>query len=251
MVKYKLKTLTEMRHSNEPMSNIFTDRIDNIAVWLLANYTKITPNQITTFGFVLGMIAAFLFFKGYLFFGALFYFARHLSDGIDGRLSRLTGQGSKFGAWLDNYIGVHATFFCILGLCVGQYLATGKVIWLIFAPLLMQSFRLHNWASMKTKILLGDNFKSKVIKSDKKETGFIGRIKKFLSKLGTVEPFNSADGAILLFVINPLIGPVFGITACIIIFWLAVIAVKEVFWFFYYRNILKKADEEEKSRAKR
>lgn len=250
MVKYLLRDMLKARHTNEPMSNIFTDRIDNIIVWFLANFTKVTPNQVTTISFFFGIISAYFFFTGQLFFGALLYFARHLSDGIDGRLSRLTGQGSKFGAWLDNYIGIHLSFLCIVSFCTGQYIITDRIIWLIFMPLLMQTFRVHNWSSMKVAILLGDKFKSKVVKPEKERSGFIGKLKKFLAKLGTVEPFNSADGAILLFVVNPLIGPVLGITLHVVIFWIAVIALKEIFWFFYYRNILKKTDEEEKARNK-
>lgn len=250
MVKYPLSNLLKARHTNEPISNILTDRIDNLIVWLLANFTKITPNQVTTLSLFFGIAAAFCFFNGLLFFGALLYFARHLSDGVDGRLSRLTEQGSKFGAWLDNYTGIHVSFLCILGFCTGQYLATGKLIWLIFAPLLMQSFRMHNWASMKVAILLGDKFKGKVVKSEDKNKGFIEKLKKFLAKAGAVEPFNSADGAILLFVLNPIIGDLLGISAYIVIFWLAVIALKEIFWFFYYRNILNRLDKEEEKQNK-
>lgn len=251
-IKYPLKDLLKTRHANEPMSNIFSDRADNIIAWFLANFTKVTPNQVTTAGFICGIISAVLFLKGELFLGALFFIIRHFSDGVDGRLSRLTGQQSKFGAWYENYVGVNLSFLNIMGLCIGQYLISNKIIWLIFMPLLMQSFRMHNWASMKMAMMLGDKFKETVVKSKEgKEMNLIDKIKKLLVKLGTVEPFNSADGSALLFIVNPLIGPVLGITMYIITFWLVVIACKEIFWFFYYRNILKKIDAEEKDKIKK
>lgn len=252
MAKYDLKTLLKARHTNEPMTNMLTDRIDNLVTWFLANYTKVTPNAVTTIGNLFGIASAYFFFTNQLFFGAIFYFIRHLSDGIDGRLSRLTGQGSKFGAWYENWAGMNITFLNILGFCIGQYLITQKIIWLIFAPLLMHSFRMHSWASMKVAILLGEKFKDEVVKhgEDKRRKTFIDSIKKMLSDIGIVEPFNAADGVIILFFLNPIIGPLLGITLYVVVAWLIIIAIKEVFWFFYYRSILKKFDAEEKTKNK-
>ncbi len=253
MVKYKLSTLLKARHTNEPMTNVLTDRIDNIITWFLANFTKVTPNAVSTIGGLCGIVSAFLFFRGELFFGAIFQFMRHLSDGIDGRLSRLTGQGSKFGAWYENYIGINMSFLAIVGFCVGQYSLTKDIIWLIFMPLLMHSFRLHNWASMKVAVLLGDKFKENVVKPNKEKNkeSLVDKIKKTLSKWGTVEPFNAADGMVILFVLNPILGPLFGITFYVVLAWLIITLFKEIFWFSYYRNILKKFDEENSKKMKK
>ncbi len=246
MVKYKLSTLLKARHTNEPMTNILTDRIDNIITWFLANYTKISPNTVTTIGNLFGIASAYFFFTNQLFLGAIFYFIRHLSDGIDGRLSRLTGQGSKFGAWYENWAGMNITFLNILGFCIGQYLITQKIIWLIFAPLLMHSFRMHSWASMKVAILLGEQFKDRVVKpsKDNRKKTLIDSIKKMLLDIGIVEPFNAADGVIILFFLNPIIGSLLGITLYVVVAWLIITFCKEIFWFFYYRDILKKFDVE-------
>ncbi len=251
-IRYPLKDLLKARHTNEPITNIFTDRIDNIITWFLANYTKVTPNTVTTIGNLFGIASAYFFFTNQLFLGAVFYFIRHLSDGIDGRLSRLTGQGSKFGAWYENYMGMNVTFLNILGFCIGQYIITQKIIWLIFAPLLMHSFRMHSWASMKVAILLGEKFKDEVVKhsKDNRKKTLINSIKKMLSDIGIVEPFNAADGVIILFFLNPIIGPLLGITSYVVIAWLIIVTCKEIFWFFYYRHILKKFDAEEKAKNK-
>ena len=247
MVKYKLSTLTRARHVNEPISNIIYDGIGNISTWLIANFTKIGPNAVTTLGSLSGIISAYFFFTNQLFFGAIFYYMRHLSDCVDGRLSRLKGQGSKFGAWYENYLGIHVSFLNIMAFCIGQYFVTEKIMWLIFMPLLMHSFRMHNWSSMKAALLLGDKFKERVVKPSKgkNKEGFIDRIKNFLAKSGIAEPFNSADGMTILFVLNPILGQLFGITFYVVLGWLVITAFKEVFWFFYYRNILKKFDDEE------
>ena len=252
MVKYKLSTLTKARHVNEPISNIIYDRVGNISTWLIANFTKINPNAVTTIGSIIGIIGAYFFITNQLFLGAICYYFRHLSDCIDGRLSRLKGQGSKFGAWYENYAGIQISFLNIIGFCVGQYLVTEKIIWLIFMPLLMHSFRVHNWSSMKIALLLGDKFKDKVVKPSKEKKGSIDKIKSLLSKLGIAEPFNSADGMTILFVLNPILGPLFGITLYVIIAWLIIIALKEIFWFFYYKNILNNFDvEKSKNKKKR
>lgn len=242
-MRYTIESVKKTRNPQEPITNIFYDYLGILSTWFLGNFTKITPNQVSSFGVLLGIISAYFFVKGELLIGGVVYVGRILTDNIDGRLARITNQKSKWGAWYENYTGIFTLFINIIAVCYGQYVITGKIVWLILAPLLLHSFRLHNWESMKMNILLGDKFRGEVVQSkkgDKEQRGILNRLKAFLEKNRIQIPFNSSDGAVLILILGPITGLLFEA----MIFWLIAILLMAVFWFFYYRSILKKEDEE-------
>lgn len=68
--------------------------------------TKITPNWITLFVFLVGVLSALVLvyrpdYWGGVIGGTLFHLASVL-DGCDGEIARLKFQNSKLGVWLDN-----------------------------------------------------------------------------------------------------------------------------------------------------
>lgn len=86
----------------------------------------VTPNMITVMGFILNIVAACIFVwganaaRGDLRFvgwgGAVILFAG-LFDMIDGRLARVSGQESKFGALFDSVIDRYSELVMFLGIC--------------------------------------------------------------------------------------------------------------------------------------
>ncbi|MEL6866770.1 MAG: CDP-alcohol phosphatidyltransferase family protein [Bacteroidota bacterium] len=93
---------------------------------LLIRY-KVSPNAITTVGFVLNLVAAILFiigaevsaredhrFVGWA--GAVILFAG-LFDMIDGRLARLSNTAHPYGALYDSVIDRYSELFMFLGIC--------------------------------------------------------------------------------------------------------------------------------------
>ncbi|MFI0447636.1 CDP-alcohol phosphatidyltransferase family protein [Actinomadura sp. 6N118] len=126
--------------------------VDPIAVrlaWLVANRTSFTPNQITFAAFALGLGAAGCFAQatsGWLALGALLYHLGFVLDCVDGKVARLRGTGSPFGAWLDFMLDRVRDGLCALGLAGGQYAATGHVayLWLGFAVLALDMIRYLN-----------------------------------------------------------------------------------------------------------
>lgn len=98
--------------------------------WLLANYTKLTPNQITVISFIFGLASAFCFLQGtwiYLVIGACLFEASYVFDCVDGKIAKLKGLASPFGAYLDITLDMTRHFLIVLCLIYGQYLATGSV----------------------------------------------------------------------------------------------------------------------------
>jgi len=108
--------------------------------FLFANYTKITPNQITIMSFIFGLLSAYSFLKGtlyYLIIGAFLFECSFILDYTDGRIARLKGLNSIFGAYFDIISDFTKYFFIILCLAYGQYLLTNDVSFLLYGYLFM------------------------------------------------------------------------------------------------------------------
>ena len=87
----------------------------------------IRPNHVTSVGMVLVIIAAYLFYQGYLGLGLLAAWLMTFLDTVDGKLARVTVTSSRFGHYFDHIIDlVHPPFWYLLwGLGIensGQYL---------------------------------------------------------------------------------------------------------------------------------
>ncbi|CAM3682879.1 CDP-alcohol phosphatidyltransferase family protein [Nocardiopsis rhodophaea] len=110
-----------------------------LVVWT-ANRTNITPNQITFGAGVLGLGSAVCFALAdwpWLVLGALLFHLSFVLDCMDGKIARLKGNGSVFGAWVDFVFDRIRFFGCMLALLVGQWAATGEAAYLILAPVVI------------------------------------------------------------------------------------------------------------------
>jgi len=104
---------------------------------LLLN-TRVTPNQITVFSFILGLGSALCFMQGSYEMGACGALLLLISiwvDGVDGEIARIKFMESPFGARLDILCDnvVHVAVFFAIGL--GLYNANGETIYLLLGGL--------------------------------------------------------------------------------------------------------------------
>lgn len=107
-----------------------------LVVWT-ANRTGITPNQITFGAGVLGLGSAVCFALAswpWLVAGAVLFHLSFVLDCMDGKIARLKGNGSVFGAWVDFVFDRVRFFGCMMALLIGQWAATGQVVYLLLAP---------------------------------------------------------------------------------------------------------------------
>src|SRR5690625_682576 len=107
-----------------------------LVVWA-ANRTSITPNQITFGAGVLGAGAVVCFALAdwpWLVVGALLFHLSFVLDCMDGKIARLKHNGSVFGAWVDFVFDRIRFFGAMLALLIGQWAATGEVLFLLLAP---------------------------------------------------------------------------------------------------------------------
>ncbi|HEU4346943.1 MAG TPA: CDP-alcohol phosphatidyltransferase family protein [Actinoplanes sp.] len=134
--------------------------VDPIAirlVRLVAPYRWITPNLLSGLGFVLGLGAAWCFAmadRWWLVAGAVLFHLSFVIDCMDGKIARLNGTGSMFGAWFDFIFDRVRVVICAIALTAGQYAATGNVawVWLCAAIIGLDLFRYVNGSQMaKTK----------------------------------------------------------------------------------------------------
>jgi hypothetical protein len=73
-----------------------------------------SPNMVTTIGFILMLAACFLFYHGYYFSGLLAGWVMTFLDTVDGKLARVTIQSSRFGDLFDHGIDlIHPPFWYI------------------------------------------------------------------------------------------------------------------------------------------
>ncbi len=113
------------RYFTRPLASVFVKLIYN---------TKITPNQITVFAFILGMLAAISYsFGSYQFIiaGGILLQLSSIFDCADGMLARSKDMCSRYGAFLDLFLDRIADFFVLWGITSGLYIQTGKMIWVI------------------------------------------------------------------------------------------------------------------------
>jgi phosphatidylglycerophosphate synthase len=131
----------------------FVDPVASRLVRLVAPWRWMTPNLITTFAFLLGVAAAAAFWQasyGWLVAGAVLFHLSFVLDCMDGKIARLNGTGSVFGAWLDYVFDRLRVVACAIGLFGGQYERTGDFayIWLAGLVIFLDLFRYLNALQM-------------------------------------------------------------------------------------------------------
>ncbi|WP_433718579.1 CDP-alcohol phosphatidyltransferase family protein [Actinoplanes sp. CA-051413] len=129
------------------------DPLASRLVWLVAPVRWITPNLLTMGAFLLGFVAAYCFLQGdypWLVAGAVVFHISFVLDCMDGKIARLKGTGSVFGAWLDYVFDRLRVVTCAVALMVGQYARTDNVIylWLAGVVIFLDMFRYLNALQM-------------------------------------------------------------------------------------------------------
>lgn len=133
---------------------LLVDPLASRLVQFVAPYRSFTPNRLTLIAFLLGLAAAACFaVAGYaaLLLGALLFHASFVVDCMDGKIARLNGTGSEFGAWLDYILDRLRVLVCATALMGGQYARTEDLTYLALAGLVifLDMFRYLNALMMQ------------------------------------------------------------------------------------------------------
>lgn len=76
------------------------------------------PNHLTFAGLLINIAAAVCFGYGYFFAGGLVLIFANIFDILDGRVARLTGRVTKFGAFFDSVMDRYSDIIVLLGIII-------------------------------------------------------------------------------------------------------------------------------------
>jgi phosphatidylglycerophosphate synthase len=136
------------------------DPLASRLVRLVSPWRWATPNLITVGAFVLGLGAAASFAQHsyrWVLAGAVLFHLSFVLDCMDGKIARLNGTGSVFGAWLDYVFDRLRVLACAVGLFGGQYERTHDFVyvWLAGLVIFLDMFRYLNALEMgKVKTMM-------------------------------------------------------------------------------------------------
>ena len=99
--------------------------------------TPVTPNQVSYLNVVLSLVALPLFASGMIWEGIVINLVRGVTDGVDGKLARLTLRESEGGNVLDH--GLDTLYLPLLFAAFGYHLAAGDP----YSPAALSSYLLQ------------------------------------------------------------------------------------------------------------
>ncbi|HEB30196.1 MAG TPA: CDP-alcohol phosphatidyltransferase family protein, partial [Spirochaetes bacterium] len=114
--------------------------------------TKVTPNQISFFSFLLCLISSFLFLKGgyaTLLAGAVLAQIASIIDGCDGEIARLKYQSTAFGGWFDAVLDRYADAFLLFGLICHIYFLNDNFLYIIVGFLALTGTFMNSYTADK------------------------------------------------------------------------------------------------------
>jgi phosphatidylglycerophosphate synthase len=235
-MKYSLNKVKSAKGDLQGFFNrLILEPIFDRSTWFIANFTNLTANHLSFIGFIFGVASAISFFTQHFIFGAVFFEIMNLFDTFDGRIARLKNISSKFGTYVDWYLGFYMTFIISFGLLWGLYAKFGDLnIWpygILLYFLLIIRFVEGNVVGFITGG--AENYKKTVNTGE--TNSLLSKIRRFFIKLGLREPFNMTDNQHVIFFIMPITGWYYGL------YWVMVIGITlhVLVWFFNYRALLK------------
>jgi len=158
-------------------ASIFSAPLANYLLRFIADFSWITPNHVTVFSLIIGIVASICFLIASPFsmiIGAILVQLSFIVDCMDGQLARYRQQFSVLGAWLDRVSDRVKDFFYFFTLALGFFLHNPSKInysigyefciesWLVWpvAMLAMFSVFLIDYYVNQDMKLLPENFVS-------------------------------------------------------------------------------------------
>ena len=113
-----------MKDAYNPFVLLFFKPTCTPLIWFVVNFTSLTPNMITSLSLILVLVSALFFLKGFLIFGAVFFFLGLCFDWIDGVLARLTRTCSDLGMLFDHIVDTIRSIVMVSSILLFSYSIT-------------------------------------------------------------------------------------------------------------------------------
>lgn len=105
----------------EPWSELFIEPLVIYLTPVLAAW-RVHPNVLTVISLLFGLSCCVFFALGYWIWGAIAFQATYIPDCLDGKVARLRGMTSAFGAKLDAWADYARKPSCFLGIGIYFYI---------------------------------------------------------------------------------------------------------------------------------
>ncbi|GAA4273213.1 CDP-alcohol phosphatidyltransferase family protein [Aquimarina gracilis] len=225
-MKYPYSLVKNSFHSKEAWVNVLLLKYITVPlVFIMVNYTRITPNIISILSMGFGVLSAYYYFSSNVLFGGLMYFISYIFDATDGKVARITKTGKPYGAWMDISIDRLNLTLISTAIAYNYFLSEGD-----FKLLLLNSLFLGlSFIGSESRYNI-DIYKLKNSIKDKDETS-TSKYGKWCDKMGLIkEPISLPE----LFLFYLILSPQFGIEfySCIIVSLLLVLRIlkQQFFW---------------------
>lgn len=134
-----MNELQAIRSAFTQNASLFTHQVSYRFSQYVAYFSKrvgLTPNAVTSIGFVVSLVAGSLLFvhdKSFLVAAAILLQVGFIFDCADGQLARVTGATSPFGAWYDFVTDRVREYYVYIALAVGLFHKTDNSHYLLLA----------------------------------------------------------------------------------------------------------------------
>ena len=139
------------KKSDGPVSRYLNRSISTrISKYLLK--TRISPNFISFFSFIISASGAFFFFLGgyvALVIGGILAQFASIIDGCDGEIARLKFQATGFGGWFDAVLDRYADGFLLFGLTYHVYLINNNFLYIAIGFLAIMGSFMNSYTADK------------------------------------------------------------------------------------------------------
>lgn len=139
MSQGRIQRIADVKPFQKPQDSVFsmlfTRKLSRVLTFLLVKYTKrITPNQVSTISFVLGVLACVLFLSDLYWVRAVGVVLLQLGfafDCSDGEIARIKNMTSAYGAWLDSTYDRFKEVLMIAAMAYYWYAYQSQEAWVI------------------------------------------------------------------------------------------------------------------------
>ncbi len=227
-LKYKYSEVQKSFHNQEPWINVLLLKYITLPlVFLMVNFTRITPNIISILSFTFGMLSAYFYFKNSLILGGVSYMLSYILDATDGKVARIKNIGKIYGAWFDILVDRLNLLFISSAISYNLFILHDSIIFIILNFMFL-GIAFIGWESRYNIDIY--KLKNKINKIDKIK---LSNYEKWCFDRGLIkDPISLPEIFLFYFIFIPHLNFTISLTCIIIIISLLIIRLikQQLFW---------------------
>ncbi|MBT3303918.1 CDP-alcohol phosphatidyltransferase family protein [Candidatus Woesearchaeota archaeon] len=245
-MKYTFKEINEkgLKKENDIWDVLLIEHLAKPVIWFMANFTKLTPTNITVLSFILfALTSALAFATGHLITGAILSQIFLIFDLVDGRVAQLKNLKSNVGRITDAFVDLLMIIGISLSLGYYVYSATGNLLTLALSGIYVIIVLLIHVLYLRSYVINGNKVLMKKVTLN--ERSLISKVKVFLSKRRIRLGYTDVETNAIIFFIAPILAVFFGLK---LIHWafilgISLLAILFIVFFALQIKTLKKDSE--------